>query len=67
MAPQLQQNGLVEAAGGAEQGRGAQTVGPWPGADNCWTGRDILGLGAGDDVMRTGSADITKNLSGSFD
>ena len=36
-------------------------------ADNRWPGRVILDLGAGDDVMRTGNADITKNLSGSAD
>ena len=59
MAPQLQQNGLVEAAGGAEQGRGAQAAGPRLGVDRCRVGRDILDLGAGDDVMRTGSADMT--------
>ena len=67
MAPSTKQDGLVEAAGRAEQGGGAQATGPWIGAGDRRTGRDILDLGIGYDVMRAGRADITKNLSGSAD
>ena len=67
MAPSTKQDGLVEAAGRAEQGGGAQAAGHWPGHHRRGAGRIVLAVGAGDEVMWTGRADITKNLYGSAD